>query len=465
MKRITTLLLLLVALQMNAQCWQKISAGSSHTLGLKADGTLWAWGQNDTGQLGIGNTTNKTTPTRVGTGTNWAYVSASYDTSFAIKTDGTLWGWGENQFARIGDGTTTNRTAPVQIGTATNWLSIDSKNHTVAVKTDGTLWVWGFNSTGQLGNGTSSNTVYGTIPGQVGTDTNWIAANAGSDATIALKSNGTLWACGDNDYGQLGNGMSGTSASNANILVFTQIGSDTDWQKISLGNTHVLAVKTNGTLWVWGSNDKGQLGDGTTTLKSVPTQIGTGTDWNKVTATSSHSLAVKNDGTLWTWGNNNYGQLGNGTTSSTVVGTTPAQIGTLTTWSEVFSRGQLSVAIKTDGSFYGWGFNSYGQLGDGTTTHKSTPTTFACPVTLSSEDFSDVATFSVYPNPANDFISIKNDMNLSIDNISIIDLTGKKVFEQKEVTSSINVQQLESGLYIIQITSEGKNYQNKFIKK
>ncbi|CAM4263743.1 RCC1 domain-containing protein [Flavobacterium terrigena] len=462
MKKIITLLVLLFAFQMNAQCWQKISAGSSHTLGLKADGTLWAWGHNDTGQLGIGNTNNKSIPTRVGTGTNWVYVSASYDTSFAIKADGTLWGWGENTFYRIGDGTPTNRTAPVQIGTATNWLSVDSKNHTVAIKTDGTLWAWGFNSTGQLGNGTSSNDIYVTTPVQVGTDTNWSAACAGSDATIALKNNGTLWACGDNDYGQLGNGLSGNNnLGNPLVLVLTQIGTATDWQKISLGNTHNLAVKTNGTLWAWGKNDIGQLGDGTTSLKNIPTQIGTGTDWNKVSATSSHSLAVKTDGTLWAWGNNNYGQIGDGTT---VNKTTPTQIGTATNWSETFSRGQLSVAIKTDGSFYGWGYNSYGQLGDATTAHKNTPTAIACPVTLSSEDFSDLTSFSVYPNPANDFISIKNDSNLSIEFISIIDLTGKKVFEQKGNISSINVQQLESGLYIIQITSEGKSHLSKFIK-
>ncbi|WP_300564983.1 T9SS type A sorting domain-containing protein [Flavobacterium sp.] len=464
MKKKITLLLLFIAFQMNAQCWQTVSAGTGHTLGVKADGTLWAWGHNDLGQLGIGNTNNKSIPTQVGSATNWVFVSSGYGTSFGIKADGTLWGWGDNQFSKIGDGTSTNRTSPVQIGTATNWLSVDSKNHTVAVKTDGTLWAWGFNSTGQLGNGTSSNSVYGTTPSQVGTDTNWLAANAGSDATIALKTNGTLWACGDNTYGQLGNGLSGNNTLvNPRVFVLTQIGTANDWQKISLGNTHNLAIKTNGTLWVWGSNDKGQLGDGTTTLKNVPTQIGTGIDWDKVSATTSHSIAVKKDGTLWAWGNNNSGQLGNGTSSSTVVGTTPAQIGTGTTWSGVFSKGQLSAALKTDGSFSGWGFNLYGQLGDASTTNRLTPVAISCPVSLSTEDFS-ATTFSVYPNPTRDFLNLKNDMNLSIDMISIFDLTGKKVFEQKGNNASINVQPLANGIYMIQISSEGRSFQNKFIK-
>ena len=462
MKKTITLLVLLFAFQMNAQCWQKISAGINHTLGVKADGTLWAWGKNDVGQLGLGNNTNKTTPTQIGTASNWVFVSAGYSTSFAIKTDGTLWGWGDNQFSKIGDGTSTNRTAPVQVGTATNWVSVDSKNNTLALRSDGTLWGWGFNSTGQLGDGTTTDKA---IPTQIGTSTDWMSVSAGADATVALKTNGTLWSTGYNTSGQLGNGLSGAYSWNPTIHTFTQIGTDTDWQKISMGNTHTLAIKTNGTLWVWGSNDKGQLGDGTTTLKNVPTQIGTGTDWNKVSATTSHSLAIKTDGTLWAWGNNSYGQLGNGTSSSTVVGTTPAQIGTGTTWSDVFSRAQLSAALKTDGSFSGWGYNGSGQLGNGSTSSATAPVAIACPVTLSSQDFSDVTTFSVYPNPANDFISIKNDQNLPIEFISIIDLTGKKVFEQKENTSSINVQQLESGLYIIQITSDGKNYQNKFIKR
>jgi len=461
MKKTITLLVLLFAFQMNAQCWQKISAGTNFTLGLKADGTLWAWGKNDVGQLGLGNNTNKTTPTQIGIGTNWVFVSAGYSTSFAIKSDGTLWGWGSNEYSKLGDGTTTNKTTPTQIGTATNWVSVDSKNHVVAIKSDGTLWAWGFNSTGQMGNGTSSNDVYVTTPVQVGTDTNWLAANAGGSGTFALKTNGTLWACGYNNNGQLGLGHY------ADKKVLTQIGIDTDWQKFSTGNDHTLATKTNGTLWAWGMNDKGQVGNGTFIPVNSggvisPVQIGTDTNWASVSAGTTHCLAIKTTGVLWAWGNNSSGQVGDGTTTNR---SAPVQIGTDTNWLQGYARGQLSTVLKTDGSLSAWGYNASGQLGNGTTTNNSAPAAVACPVTLSSEDFSEVSMFSVYPNPANDFISIKNDQNLPIDFISIIDLTGKKVFEQKENTGSINVQQLESGLYIIQITSEGKNYQNKFIKR
>ncbi|WP_300564981.1 T9SS type A sorting domain-containing protein [Flavobacterium sp.] len=457
MKKKITLLVLFIAFQMNAQCWQMVSSGRNHSLGIKSDGTLWAWGRNVEGQLGTGNTTNQSLPIQVGTATNWRFVNAGFDTSFAIKTDGTLWAWGFNEFARIGDGTETNRLSPIQIGTDNRWVSVDSRNHTVAIKTDGTLWTWGFNSTGQKGDGTQSNTVYMTTPVQVGTDTNWQTACARSDGTLAIKTDGTLWSWGHNSNGQLGLGHYGTR------LVPNQVGTDTDWQKIAAGGWHSLAIKTNGTLWAWGKKDMGQVGDGTTALtggQTSPLQIGTATDWNAISASRSHSIAIKTGGTLWSWGENTNGQLGDGTN---VARTSPVQVGNTTNWLTPSTKGYTSFALKNDGNLSACGLNTSGQLGDGTIVNKNTPTAIACPVALSTEDFS-ATTFSVYPNPSRDFLNIKNNMNLSIDTISIMDLTGKKVLEQKGTNSPVNVQPLANGIYMIQITSEGRSFQNKFIK-
>ncbi|MES2812342.1 MAG: T9SS type A sorting domain-containing protein [Bacteroidota bacterium] len=458
MKTKITLLLLFITFQINAQCWQSISSGIQHTLGIKTDGTLWAWGKNDTGQLGMGDITIRTVPTQVGTASDWKFINSGYGSSFAIKTDGTLWAWGNNEFGKIGDGTQTNKLSPIQIGTDTNWVSVDSKNHTVAIKTDGTLWTWGVNSSGEMGDGTQSGSVYRLVPGQVGTETDWKDANAGANYTIALKANGTIWAWGHGSAGSLGNGGYGNS------YVPVLSGFDEDWEKISTGNGHTLAIKTDGTLWAWGQRNYGQVGNGTysaTTGINAPVQIGIAKGWANVSAGTSHSLAVKENGTLWAWGNNSSRQLGDGTTVS--YRSAPVQIGTDTNWAQGFSRGQTSVVLKTDGSLSAWGFNGSGQLGDGSMTNRNAPVAIACPVTLSTEEFS-AATFSVHPNPTTGLLNINNKMNLSIDTVSIIDLTRKKVLEQKGGNTQIDVQQLENGIYIMKITSEEKSYLGKFIK-
>ncbi|MCL2503899.1 MAG: cell wall-binding repeat-containing protein [Coriobacteriia bacterium] len=343
--------------------WEMVSAGFEHSLALKSDGTLWAWGLNSDGQLGDGMTTGKNAPVRIGTGTDWAVVGTGNRHSLAIKSDGTLWAWGRNDNGQLGDGTTVNKSAPVQVGADTDWAAVDGGHrHSLALKSDGTLWAWGFNNRGQLGDGTTADR---NAPVQVGADTDWAAVGTGNTHSLAFKSDGTLWAWGSNDSGQLGDGT--TADKSAPV----QVGTGTDWKAVGGGDFHSLAIKADGSLWAWGRNGSGQLGDGTTTGRNVPVQVGTGTDWAAVSGGWQHSLALKSDGTLWAWGHNNCGQLGDGTTTGRNV---PVQVGTGWKALGTLSENDHSLAIKADGSLWAWGGNNNGKLGIGTTTNKDVPT-------------------------------------------------------------------------------------------
>jgi alpha-tubulin suppressor-like RCC1 family protein len=334
--------------------YRQIEAGYNHTVVIKTDGTLWVWGLNSNGQLGDGTITSKSTPTQIGTDTNWASVSSGVSHTLATKTDGTLWAWGYNGYGQLGDGTTIQRLTPTQIGTDTNWASVSSGNsHSMAIKSDGTLWAWGYNGYGQLGDGT---TIQKNIPVQIGVDTTWVSISVGGDYTVGIKTDGILWSWGKNNLCQLGDGTS------VDKTTPTQIGVNT-WASISTGFDYIMGIKTDGTLWGWGYNGYGQLGDGTITSKCTPVQIATDT-WTSVAAGGSyaHTVAIKTDGTLWAWGSNYYYQLGDGTASQQ---NTPVQIGVDTTWVSVAVGSGYTLASKNE-TLWSWGYNLYGQLGKGT---------------------------------------------------------------------------------------------------
>jgi alpha-tubulin suppressor-like RCC1 family protein len=310
--------------------WKSISAGVAHILAIKYDGSLWTWGNdNPYGQSGLNSPGQRSLPTQVGALTNWSSISAGNNHTAAIKTDGTLWAWGLNYQGQLGlgdAGNYTDRSSPVQVGSGTTWASVSGGYlHTAAIKTDGSLWTWGYNPYGQLG---KNDLVSRSSPVQVGALTNWSSVSAGYNFVLAIKTDGTLWSWGYNIYGRLGlNDIVDRSSP-------VQVGSGTTWSKVSVGFYHTAAIKTDGTLWAWGLNTSGQLGQNDLVSRSSPVQVGALTNWSSVSGGSYLVTAIKTDGTLWTWGLNSYGQLGQ---NDLVSRSSPTQVGLSTSWTTLNS--------------------------------------------------------------------------------------------------------------------------------
>lgn len=333
------------------------------------DLSLWVFGDGANGKLGTNSITSTSSPIQtMPIGTNWSSVEADDGHTAAIKTDGTLWAWGRNAYGQLGDNTSVNKSSPIQtISLGADWLSVScGSRHTAAIKTDGTLWLWGFNGGGELGDGTTTNRSSPVQTISLGTD--WLSVSCGFGHTAAIKTDGTLWSWGWRNYGQLGD-------NTANIFVnisspVQTISGGTDWASVSCGSYHTAAMKTDGTLWLWGSNTNAMIGDNTLTNRSSPVQTSSkGSDWASVSCGGAHTAAIKIDGTLWAWGYNYYGQLGNNTRSRKFTPTLAIGTG----WASVSCGGSHTAAIKTDGTLWAWGYNSSGQLGDNTGVSRSSP--------------------------------------------------------------------------------------------
>ncbi|MBD2863349.1 RCC1 domain-containing protein [Paenibacillus oceani] len=309
-------------------------------------------------------------------------VGAGYYYSLALKKDGTVWSWGNNDYGQLGDGTKTSRSAPVQVKTGpysglSHIVAISAGDyHAVALKSDGTVWAWGYNSQGQLGVGTTEDEYYAVQvhgPGNTGGLGQIAAVAAGAYHTAALKSDGTVWTWGYNEVGSLGNGTTENQASPVQVVGADGQGGLGGIAAISAGY-HTVALSGDGTVWSWGYNKDGQLGDGTSRNQATPVRVRSETgsgelgDIAIISAGAFHTTVQKNDGTLWNWGSNQYGQLGDGTASNRNLPAQVTGIGAAEGGSEVVafaSGGYHTIGLVSGGRVQALGNNSYGQWGDG----------------------------------------------------------------------------------------------------
>jgi len=376
----------------------KVATGRYYSLVVLPDGTVWAWGRNNYGQLGDGTNVDRITPVQVkgpnGDGylTGVVAVAAGENHSLALRYDGTVWAWGLNDRGQLGDKTTTNKNTPVQVkgrygdGYLTDIVAIAAgRNHSLALNSSGRALSWGDNTYSQLGCGNA--TPYYTSPTNVVNSTGYAfsgisAIAAGEYHSLLIKNDGTVWCWGLNSQGQIGDGTTIFSRPYPRQVKGPN-GVDYLMNAVAIaaGNSHSVALKSDGTVWAWGNNANGQLGDGTNVNRTTPVQVkgsnGEGylMDIVALAAGGFYSLAIKSDNTLWAWGANEGGQLGDATN---IGRTTPVQVkgqeGNGYLMDVVSVEGEYhTLAVTADNKVWAWGNNTYGQVGDGTTTYRYTP--------------------------------------------------------------------------------------------
>ncbi len=409
--------------------WRAVATTSGHTCGVQTDGTLWCWGDNKDGQLGDGTTDFTSTPIQVGGDADWDQVTVSaslyHNHTCAIKQDGSLWCWGANDFGGLGVGDEEPRLTPTEVMGGGVWTSVAALFHsTCATRDDGTLWCWGGNtSSGVLANGGAGVEDSYSAPQQVGAETGWrgVQLEGSNGCAVQDEERGFCW--GDNGLGALGVMTSGPYEDHYSPV---ELGTDlrnppaADWAQVSVGGGHTCGRTTSDELWCWGNGAGGDLGSGfddvecnmanpgecrrTAPRKVVgggawaglsaggagacglrpdgtlwcwgggelndeaaysPAQVGVASDWSAIELSDGHYCGLRDPGTLWCWGSNSRGQIGNGQGGQGMIVDAPTQVGAAEDWLAV-SRGFLQTcAIRQPGTLWCWGANDRGQLGVG----------------------------------------------------------------------------------------------------
>ena len=307
-----------------------------HQTAIKTDGTLWSWGNNGNGQLGLNDGADRSSPTQIGDGTTWNLTSRGYFNGFAKKSDGTMWTWGFNDYGQLGLNDKTQYSSPKQIP-GTNWTEVTGGYyHTLAVKTDGTLWSFGRGTNGVLGKNSTGDY---SSPVQIGSATNWKQAQGGWYTSAAVKTNGELFVWGNANHGKMGENQPSNLDRSSPIQI-----PGTTWSSIETQNEGMTAIKTDGTLWVWGRNEYGQLSQNNVVSYSSPVQI-PGTTWSAVSSGTGANIALKTDGTVWGWGRGAEGPLGQ---NSQAHFSSPVQIGSATDYTHISNGSFTTYLIQRD---------------------------------------------------------------------------------------------------------------------
>ncbi len=355
--------------------WTSISVGSYHTCGVSI-GRLFCWGYNGTGQLGDDSTVDRWVPVQIGSAQDWMEVSA-VGNSTCGRRFGALYCWGTNNFGQLGDDTTTQRNVPTRVGAASDWIGVSGSTgnggFTCGLRGasgSGAVACWGKNDLGQLGNGIFGNRE---LPVRVGTASDWVATSANFRQSCGLRTLGggqnALYCWGQNSQGQLGDGTTQTRATP------TRIGVESDWTQISVGVQTTCGLRGplgNATLWCWGYNSSGTVGDGTQIQRLSPVQVGTASDWSEVSPPGGSHTCGRRGGALYCWGYGYHGALGTGTDSQL----TPTRVGSENDWSSVRAGYYSTCGMRGpvgSGRLYCWGDNDFGQLGNGTTQFSYAP--------------------------------------------------------------------------------------------
>ena len=331
-----------------------IAPGGSHSVVLAWDGTVWTWGGNSEGQLGNGRSAPPPGPAEVSGLTGVVAISAGYAHTLALQSDGTVWAWGKNREGQLGVDTVLSRATPAQVPGLAGVVSVAAGNsHSLAVKSDGTVWAWGSDGVGELGDGTNTNRV---APAPVLGLAGVTAVAAGQAHSLALKRDGTVWAWGHNGYGQLGIGTMGSQS----LAAPAQVGGLTGVTAIAAGYQHSMALKADGTVWVWGNDGVFAI------LGPAPVQAIGLTNVQAIAAGYGTSLAVKGDGTVWQWG---LDILSSPIYTLPPVRSTPTQVMELTGVERVALpfAGSHGLAMKSDGTVWEWGGFLDSELGWATT--------------------------------------------------------------------------------------------------
>jgi len=348
-----------------------IAAGAYHSLAVRGGNEVMTWGRNDMGQLGIGisgENKGQTFPNIVTGMEKIVDLAAGENHSLALSNNGIVWAWGNNSLGQlgIGDSDTTQMDTPQNVLLLTDIMSIDAGYaHSLALQDNGTVWSWGSNTKGQLGNGKSGLETSEYKPYLIPTLDSCVAIAAGYAHSVALKKDGTVWTWGFNSSGQLGDQSETDKDQPAIVPGLANV------IAIAAGDYHTVALKSDGTVWTWGDNPFGQLGDGTTIMRSLPVRVLDISNVTGIAAGYVHTLALRNDGTVWGWGGNVYGQLGDN--SNIEMQTRPVKADIFPQGIAVEAGHYHSLVLKSDGSVWSFGANGFGQLGDNTLQGTSLP--------------------------------------------------------------------------------------------